>query len=261
LTFEEFDAPGFLEFGSAHPPLFMITPLTPNVARFLASTLLHHVGGKAISSAEDTSYEILNPSDGSPLARVASGGAAEISLAVAAAQKAFPSWSALKPNERAVLLHRLADSMERHREDLVQLESLNVGKAITAAESYDIPFGIEGLRYFADYSMHVQQSVPLAIKAIEARSYHVPYGPCGFVFPWNFPFILLMWGICPALAAGSSHAQVFPVAAISGAPIQDPAQDEAAAYKAWYDANAAKDFSRELVPQGRGWKVPMAGVW
>jgi aldehyde dehydrogenase (NAD+) len=103
-----------------------------------------------------------------------------------------------------VILQRLADRLESHKVDLVQLESLNVGKAVTAAESYDIPFGIEGMRYFADYSVHAARNVPLAIKGIEARSHYVPYGPCGFVFPWNFPFILLMWGVCPALAAGNT---------------------------------------------------------
>jgi aldehyde dehydrogenase (NAD+) len=182
----------------------MITPLTQKVSRFLASPLLHHIGGRAVPSADGACGEVLNPSDGTRLATVAMGGPPEIDLAVAAARKAFPSWSALRPNERAVILQRVADALERHQADLVQLESLNVGKAITAAESYDIPFGIRGMRYFADYSVHAARSVPLAIRAIEARSYYVPYGPCGFVFPWNFPFILLMWGTCPALAAGNT---------------------------------------------------------
>ncbi len=182
----------------------MITPLTKNVARFLASPLQHHIGGRTVPGADGASTEVLNPSDGTTLATVAMGGAPEIDLAVAAARKAFPAWSALRPNERAVILQRVADALERHQADLAQLESLNVGKAITAAESYDIPFGIRGMRYFADYSVHAARSVPLAIRAIEARSLYVPYGPCGFVFPWNFPFILLMWGTCPALAAGNT---------------------------------------------------------
>jgi acyl-CoA reductase-like NAD-dependent aldehyde dehydrogenase len=182
----------------------MITTPTRNVSQFLASPLLHHLGGRNVPSADGATAEILNPSDGRRLATVAMGGPVEINRAVAAAEKAFPAWSALRPNERAVILQRVADALERHQADLVQLESLNVGKAITAAESYDIPFGIRAMRYFADYSVYADRSVPLAIKAIEARSYYVPYGPCGFVFPWNFPFILLMWGTCPALAAGNT---------------------------------------------------------
>lgn len=181
----------------------MTTP-GKNVSQFLASPLLHHIGGQEVASGDGATAAVLNPSDGSRLATVAMGGAPEIDLAVSAAQKAFPAWSALRPNERAVILHRVADALERHQEDLVQLESLDVGKAVTAAESYDIPFGISGMRYFADYSVHASLNVPLAIRAIEARSHYAPYGACGFVFPWNFPFILLMWGTCPALAAGNT---------------------------------------------------------
>ena len=141
----------------------MITPLTANVSQFLASPLLHYIGGRNIASADGATAEILNPSDGTRLATVAMGGAPEIALAVAMAQKAFPVWSGLRSSDRAVILQRVADALEKHKADLVQLESLNVGKAITAAESYDIPFGIQGLRYYADYSVHADRNVPLAI--------------------------------------------------------------------------------------------------
>ena len=167
--------------------------------------------------------KVLNPSDGSVLAEVALGGAAEIDLAVAAAEKAFPAWAALRPNERAVLLHRFADALEKHSAELAQLESLDVGKAIAAAEGFDVPFGIQCLRYFADLSMTAQYSVPLAIKNIEARTWRVPYGVCGFIFPWNFPFTLLCWGVAPALAAGNTvvvkPSEVTPLSSLFAAKI------------------------------------------
>jgi len=201
----------------------MITPLTPNVSRFLSTPLLHCVGGKSLASADGATAQVLNPSDGSILVNVSMGGPAEVDAAVAAARKAFPAWSALRPNERAVILHRVADRLEKFQADLVQLESLNVGKAITAAEGYDIPFGIQCLRYFADLSVQAQMSVPLAIKNIEARTYLSPYGACGFVFPWNFPFILLMWGTCPALASGNTvvvkPSEVTPLSTLFAARI------------------------------------------
>jgi aldehyde dehydrogenase (NAD+) len=180
------------------------TQISPAVARFLAPTLLHVIGGREVPSRDGATAAVLNPSDGATLATVAMGGAAEVDLAVAAARDAFPGWSSMTARERAVILHRVADTLERHQAELAQLETLNVGKAITAAESYDIPFGIQGMRYFADYAVVAPGDTPLAIRAIEARSHHVPYGPCGFIFPWNFPFLLLMWGICPALAAGNT---------------------------------------------------------
>jgi acyl-CoA reductase-like NAD-dependent aldehyde dehydrogenase len=205
----------------------MITPLTANVSRFLASPLLHHVGGKNIASADGGVTEIRNPSDGTKLATVAMGGAEEIALAVSAAQKAFPAWSGMLPSARAVILLRVADALERHQADLVQLESLNVGKAVTAAEAYDIPFGIEGLRYFAEYSIRAARNIPLSVRAMEARSHYAPYGACGFVFPWNFPFILLMWGICPALAAGNTvvvkPSEVTPLSTLFFAKVAEEA--------------------------------------
>jgi aldehyde dehydrogenase (NAD+) len=179
----------------------MKTELHPSVQSFLAQPVPHSIGGQPRLTATGT---VTNPSDGSVLAEVALGGAAEVEQAVAAAEKAFPAWSALRPNERAVQLHRLADMLEKHAAELAQLESLDVGKAIAAAEGFDIPFGIQCLRYYADLSVHTQTSAPLALKNIEARTYRAPYGVCGFIFPWNFPFTLLCWGIGPALAAGNT---------------------------------------------------------
>jgi acyl-CoA reductase-like NAD-dependent aldehyde dehydrogenase len=182
----------------------MNVPFTQNIASFLGAPVQHFIGGCWKPSASGATAPVLNPSDGSPLATVAMGGPAEIDEAVAAAGKAFPTWSALSPNERAAKLHRFAEQLEKHAADLAQLESLDVGKAITAAEGFDVPFGIECLRYFADLSAHAHYDVPLAIKNIEARTHRAPYGVCGFIFPWNFPFTLLLWGIAPALAAGNT---------------------------------------------------------
>jgi len=182
----------------------MRAELTNNVASFLAKPVQHFIGGQFIAGKSGNTAQVVNPSDGAPLATIAMGGAAEIDEAVAAAWKAFPSWSALLPNERAVKLHRFAELLEKHAADLALLESLDVGKAITAAEGFDVPFGIECLRYFADLSTRAHYDIPLAIKNIEARTHRVPYGVCAFVFPWNFPFTLLMWGIAPALAAGNT---------------------------------------------------------
>ena len=179
----------------------MKTELHPNVRDFLAKPIPHIIGGQPHAGAAG---KVTNPSDGSTLAEVAMGGAAEIDLAVAAAAKALPAWSALRPNERAASLHRFANTLEKHAAEIAQLESLDVGKAIAAAEGFDVPFGIQCLRYFADLSTQAHYSIPLAIKNMEARTWRVPYGVCGFIFPWNFPFTLLCWGVAPALAAGNT---------------------------------------------------------
>jgi aldehyde dehydrogenase (NAD+) len=171
---------------------------------FLAEPLRHFIGGAWQESHDGATREVENPSDGTILATVADGGKSETNAAVEAANAAFPSWAALHPDERSVLLHRLADLMERDVEVLARLEALDVGKTLAAAEGFDIPFGIECMRYFADLAPRVRYDLPLALKQLEARSHLVPYGVCGFIFPWNFPFDLLMWGIAPALAAGNT---------------------------------------------------------
>jgi acyl-CoA reductase-like NAD-dependent aldehyde dehydrogenase len=182
----------------------MLTPLTETAHRFVHSPQIHNIGGKAIPSRDGATQEVFDPSTGAVLTSVAMGSAHEVNLAVQAAQAAFPRWARISPAERAVLLHRFADALEKHATDLVQIESLDVGKAITAAEGFDIPFGISCVRYFADLLQHLTLDIPHALPRIEARTHRTPYGVCGFIFPWNFPYNLLLWNIVPALAAGNT---------------------------------------------------------
>jgi aldehyde dehydrogenase (NAD+) len=183
----------------------MNDPILPLVREFLAQNPVpHFINGVFVPSLNKATEGVLNPADGELLATVAMGGEPEIEAAAQAAHRAFPSWAAMPPNERAAILHRLADRMAKDTAELAQIESLDVGKSINAAEAFDIPFGIEGLRYFADLSVQAQYKFPLAVKNIEAYVQRSPFGVCGFIFPWNFPFDLLIWGIAPALASGNT---------------------------------------------------------
>ena len=201
----------------------MNAQLSPTISDFLKTPVRHFIGGRWKPGANGVTAQVLNPSDGSVLATVAMGSATEIDDAVTTAWKAFPAWSALPPGARAAKLHRFAEQLEKHSADLALLESLDVGKAITAAEGFDIPFGIECVRYFADLSTRAHYDVPLAIKNIEARTHRAPYGVCGFIFPWNFPFTLLLWGIAPALAAGNTvvvkPSEVTPLSSLLAAKL------------------------------------------
>lgn len=179
----------------------MQTELLPNVRKFLTQLLSNPVNQRGTRTKTE---HVINPSDGSIIAEVAMGGADEIEIAVAAGGRAFAAWAGLQPEERARTLYCFADELERHSAELAQLESLDVGKPVAAAEGFDIPFGIECFRYFADLSTQAKYNVPLHLKAFEARTWRAPYGVCGFIFPWNFPFTLLCWGIAPALAAGNT---------------------------------------------------------
>ncbi|MCL5097208.1 MAG: aldehyde dehydrogenase family protein, partial [Candidatus Omnitrophica bacterium] len=137
------------------------------------------------------------------IASVAAGDAADIDLAVKAAHEAFreSNWATMPANDRAVIIHRLADLVDKHRETLAQIESLDVGKPLPQALGFDIPNVAQTLRYYADLSVHTRRREPIAVSGFEARTVRSPYGVCAFIFPWNFPFLLVGWGISPALAA------------------------------------------------------------
>ena len=89
----------------------MLTTLTETVDSFAHSPLLHSIGGKTVPSRDGAIQDVLDPSTGSRITSVAIGGGAEVEMAFAAAQAAFPAWAGTPPIERAVVLHRLADAM------------------------------------------------------------------------------------------------------------------------------------------------------
>jgi len=169
------------------------------------SPLKHFIGGKWVASQSGKTFQTVNPGNGETLAEVCAGDKAEVAAAVAAADKAFQrsGWQQMPPNERAVHLHRLADLVEANKDILAEIESLDVGKPMSQALS-DIQNFSQTMRYYADLSVQVRYREPIAVSKHEARTVRLPRGVCGFIFPWNFPFLLVGWGISPALAAGNT---------------------------------------------------------
>ncbi|MFY9911629.1 MAG: aldehyde dehydrogenase family protein [Candidatus Sulfotelmatobacter sp.] len=158
---------------------------------------------RALESSAD--FLTVDPGSSELLAPVKEAGAAEVEEAVAVARHVFEQgkWSGLAPKQRAAHLHRLADLVEARKSTLAEIESLDVGKPISQAE-WDVSNFCQTLRYYADLSVHVQYRSPIAVAQHEARTVHLPRGVCAFIFPWNFPFLLVGWGIAPALAAGNT---------------------------------------------------------
>jgi aldehyde dehydrogenase (NAD+) len=184
----------------------MIQPL-PEVTRFLKpKSLKQFIGGKWVPAANGKTFPTRDPGDGKVIAEVAAGEAADIDVAVRAARQAFrkSGWATMPVNDRAVLLHRLADLIDKHKDILAQIESLDAGKPIPVTAAFDIPHSNQTFRYYADLSVHTRKREPIAVPGFEARSVRTPYGVCAFIFPWNFPFLLLGWGVAPALAAGNT---------------------------------------------------------
>ena len=164
------------------------------------------IGGRWIEARSRKTFETLDPGEGKVLAKVSAGEVADVAAAVAAAQEAFrkSGWATMPVNDRAVILHRLADLITKHQEIIAQIESLDVGKPRAQAAAFDVPHAAQTFRYYADLAVHTRRREPIAVSGFDARTVRVPYGVCGFIFPWNFPFLLVGWGVAPALAAGNT---------------------------------------------------------
>ncbi len=183
----------------------MHTSATDRVGRFLeGETIPLYIDGQWQPAADGQTIEVQDPSTGARIAEVAAAQAPDVDAAVQAATAAFGGWSELSASERAVILHRLADAIERNTEELARLESMDVGKPIGDARGFDVPFSAEAFRYYADLAVSTRYREPLALKEMAAHQLRVPYGVCACIVPWNFPFMLLAWGTAPALAAGNT---------------------------------------------------------
>lgn len=169
------------------------------------SPLKAFIGGEWVAAADGATFTTNDPGTGAPLAEVPAMGSGDVDRAVQAATKAFRSsgWADMTPGERGVLLHRLADEVEKHKPILARIEASDAGKILAQAEG-DVQNFVDTLRYFIEISLNVQRRTPLAVKGHEATTVRLPWGPCGFIVPWNFPFLLIGWNIAPALAAGNT---------------------------------------------------------
>ena len=163
----------------------------------------HFIGGEFVDSANGATFESITPIDNSVLATVALGGSAEIDQAVAAAREGFGVWGSMHPEERAAILHRVADGIEARLEELAEWETRDMGKTITASRSKDMPRSAKNFRFFADHAVAVgTRAWDQPAKGIFSYELREPLGVIGSISPWNFPLMLLTWKVAPALAFG-----------------------------------------------------------
>lgn len=184
----------------------LASSLLPEVQEFLAQeTIESFVGGKGVPSRTGAVVSTFDPGSGEKLADVHDLHPDDVDQAIDVANEAFRNqpWAKLSPADRGALLHRLADEVEKRKAIIGQLEALDAGK-IEAQAVGDVQNFVDTIRYFADLAQHVQHRNTLAVKGHEAWTIRQPWGACGFIFPWNFPFLLIGWGIAPALAAGNT---------------------------------------------------------
>ncbi|QCK86469.1 5-carboxymethyl-2-hydroxymuconate semialdehyde dehydrogenase [Phreatobacter aquaticus] len=159
----------------------------------------HHIAGKRVASAK--TFETSSPIDKSILAVVAEGGVAEIDQAAEAAHKAFKSWRNLNPDKRRAILHKVADVIEAHADDIALMECVDTGQAHRFMAKAAIR-GAENFRFYADKCAEARDGLNLPAPDHWNVTTRVPIGPVGVITPWNTPFMLSTWKIAPALAAG-----------------------------------------------------------
>jgi len=166
------------------------------------------IGGNDIDSPQHLT--IVDPGDESVVATVAQGDASHIDAAVTAAKKAFDSgvWSRITPQERAAVMRRIAAAANDVAEELVELEMACNGATIRQATGFHIGYALSHFSYFADLAETYAWQQPGPIATFPALSQSVihrePIGVVGAIAPWNFPLLLTLWKVGPALAAGNS---------------------------------------------------------
>jgi 1-pyrroline dehydrogenase len=169
------------------------------------STHQNLVGGKWVDAAVGGTMEVLNPATGEPIATVPRGTQADVDRAVEAAKRALPEWLETTPGERAELLLKLADAIEENTDELARLESQNVGKPLSYARD-EMPVCADNLRFFAGAARILEgRSSGEYMRGYTSWIRREPIGVVGGIAPWNYPLMMAVWKLAPALAAGNTQ--------------------------------------------------------
>ncbi len=164
------------------------------------------IDGRAYQAKSGRMVEHVSPRDGQVFNRLTACGADDVNVAVASARAAFEDgrWRKQTPQARKAILHRLADLMERHAENLALLEMQDTGKPIRDVRNVDIPLAIKTTRYYAEALDKITGEVAVTPDTRFSYAVHDPLGVIGAIVPWNFPLHIAMWKVAPALAMGNS---------------------------------------------------------
>jgi acyl-CoA reductase-like NAD-dependent aldehyde dehydrogenase len=164
------------------------------------------IEGRYVDAAKGERFATVNPATGEPLAEMSAGTEQDIDRAVAAAKRAFKdgSWSRIAPRQRMEILYRFANLVEQHAESLAILETLDMGKPIADVVGVDLPSVIDTIRFMAECVDKIEGSVTNTEAGVMHMVLREPLGVVGAISPWNYPLLMAVWKIAPALAAGNT---------------------------------------------------------
>jgi len=161
------------------------------------------IGGKWVAPVAGQYFDNVSPITGKPVCQIARSQAADIELALDAAHKAKDAWGNTAPAKRAEILNKIADRMEENLKVLATVETIDNGKPIRETTFADIPLAIDHFRYFASCIRAQEGALSEIDHDTVAYHYHEPLGVVGQIIPWNFPILMAVWKLAPALAAGN----------------------------------------------------------
>ncbi|TYC56039.1 aldehyde dehydrogenase family protein [Zoogloea oleivorans] len=184
--------------------------LHPATAAFLAKPRRMLIGGEWVDALAGQTLPVVDPADGETFCRVPAGEAADIDRAVQAASRAFESgdWPKMRPVDRERLLLKLADLLEANAQEFAELEAIDNGKPVTMARYVDVGLSVDFIRYMAGWATKIEGStMELSVPLVRDREFfgftrREPVGVVGAIIPWNFPLLMAVWKVAPALAAG-----------------------------------------------------------
>jgi aldehyde dehydrogenase (NAD+) len=164
------------------------------------------INNRWVPSESGKTFATINPATGEEICQIAEADAADVDKAVHAARRAFEHgpWRKLPASERGRMLHRLADLIEKHADELAALESLDNGKPVSIAKAVDVAATVGCFRYFAGWSDKVHGKTIPVDGDFFCYTRHEPVGVVGQIIPWNFPMLMLAWKLAPALATGNT---------------------------------------------------------
>jgi acyl-CoA reductase-like NAD-dependent aldehyde dehydrogenase len=165
------------------------------------------IDGKWVDAESRATFATLDPATGRPIADIAAAEAADVDRAVAAARRAFDDgrWTGLTPTQRSRILWRVGELIERDREELALVETLDNGKPLSAARNVDLPQASQHFFYHAGWCTKLEgETMPVSWPAHFAYTLREPVGVVGQIIPWNYPLIMAARNLAPALACGNT---------------------------------------------------------
>src|ERR1700747_3406148 len=171
----------------------------------MTERLKNFIGGAPVAAKEGRTTPVIDPSTGETYAEAPLSGPADVDVAFRAAAAAFEGWRNTTPSERSLMLLKLADAIEARAEEFIAAEGRNTGKPLALTRSEEIPPMLDQIRFFAGAARVLEgRSAGEYLAGHTSWIRREPIGVVGQVTPWNYPLMMAVWKIAPALAAGNT---------------------------------------------------------